>query len=507
MDYYLPFRLIGLGCFALLGWTTWRYGRSVTNPVVALLATAAILWNEGGVTNVLFPFLLNFSLPLAALAAIWWHLDHDTTRHDVAASVWLAVAMATSGLGLMVAVAVGVELLWNRAPRRRFAIMAPGPALWVLWYLRYGESETRSDDVMAVAKYAVRMLVAGGSSLVGGVAPLGVVVCAAVAALAVVCAVRGVLLGRAVGALCAPLVFVALTAWSRIGIQPEIPPDELRYRWAVGGFLVLAVLAMIAALGDTTPNQGVTPSAGGAHDGDCDGAGDEGDGVGDSRAQAAQPATPGSFTSTGRATPLRVGAVAVCVVALVVNAVQLHRDALDWADRVETAAPGLRANLWVAEQAGAAGVIDRDWWMPLSFVRFTAGEYLDAVARIGSPLDPYTADEIGGVAEQTGPANVAFVDMFDLKLEPASSSVPSSCAPLASGTAVTVVFGTTLLLSSTVDAEVFLDLFDVAEHAAPVGVVRAGQPALLEIAEATGYSQITALTLRFSAPVEAARCT
>lgn len=473
VDYYLPFRLIGLGCFALLGWTTWRYGRSVSSPVVAAIATAAVLWNEGGVTNVLFPFLLNFSVPIAALAAIWWHLDRHTVRHDAMASLWLAVALATSGLGLMVAVAVGVELLWSRATRARLALFAVGPVLWALWYLRYGESESRSGDVAAVARYAVRMLIAGGSSLVGGAKPLGALVCVAIAALVVVCGVRRVLDGRVIGAVLAPVVFAGLTAWSRIGIQPEIPPDELRYRWAVGGFFVLALLAMIAAL--------------------------------DLPASLRSAPLPDSFTRVRTTAPLRSVTAAACAVALAVNAVQLHRDGLDWADRVETAAPGLRANLWVAEQAGAAGVVDRSWWMPLSFVRFTAGDYLDAIERIGSPLDPYTAAEIGGPAEQTGPANAAYVDMFGLELVAAPTGA-EGCEALSSGDTVTVAFGTAVLLWSELDVEVSLDLFDVAEHAAPIGMLRAGEPARLDLPEATGYSPITSLTLRFTGDVAVARC-
>ena len=473
VDHYLPFRLLGLAGYALLGWTTWRYGRSVTHPAIAAIAVAAILWNEGGVTNVLFPFLLNFSIPLAALSAIWWHLDHRTMRHDVAASVWLTAALATSGLGLMVAVAVGVELLWSRAPRVRFAVMAPGPVLWLLWYLGYGESEQRSGDLAATATYAAKMLIAGGSSLVGGFKPLGAVVCLGIVGLVVECARRRILNGRTVGAVLAPVVFAVLTAWSRIGVQPEIPPDELRYRWAVGGFFVLAVLSLAAALRELAP--------------------------------APEGSRPDSFTRSTSVGPVRVGAIALLGVALAVNAVQLHRDALEWVDRVETAAPGLRANLWVAEQAGAAGVVDRDWWMPLSFVRFTAGDYLDAVERIGSPLDPFAASDIGGPAEQTGPANAAYVDLFGLELD-TTHAAAASCGDVSTGTAVTVALGTRVRLSAGADAEVLVDLFDVVQHAAPVGVLRGGQPAVVDVPAASGYSPITSLTLHFTGEVAVARC-
>ena len=208
----------------------------IVEALGAALATAAVLWNSGGVTNVMFPFLMNFSLPIAALAAIWWHLDRRTVRHDVAASLWLMLALATSGLGLMTAVAVGVELVWvavadRRVDWRRWLTLAPGPVLWLIWYLGYGVDSPASGGLRPVVSYAVRMIWGGFGSLVGGNRWLGLVVAAAMAFLIVAALVRRTFDGRIAAALAAPLAFAVLTAISRIGVVPAIPPDELRYQW------------------------------------------------------------------------------------------------------------------------------------------------------------------------------------------------------------------------------------------------------------------------------------
>ena len=77
----------------------WRYASRNLGAVAGAAALTLVLWNAAGVTNVMFPFLMNFSIPVAALAAAWWHLDRTSLRGEVAASVWLGVALATSGAG------------------------------------------------------------------------------------------------------------------------------------------------------------------------------------------------------------------------------------------------------------------------------------------------------------------------------------------------------------------------------------------------------------------------
>lgn len=389
LESYVPFRVVGLLAYAVLGWVTWRYARDRIGTVGGALATAAVLWNSGGVTNVMFPFLMNFSLPIAAVAAIWWHLDHDTPRHDVAASLWLTLALATSGLGLMVAVAVGVELVWTAARERRidgrrWLVLVPGPALWLAWYVAYGVDSPSSGGVRPVVSYAARMIWGGFGSLAGGNRWLGLVVAAGFGWLLVLTVVRRRFDARLAGALGAPLAFAVLTAISRIGVVPAIPPDELRYQWTIGAFLVLAAVSMFGGLRADEANAWVT---------------------------------------VGR--PL----AGLATVSIVAGVVVLAGDVREWNRSVEAAVPGVRTNLWVAETAAAAGVLDRDRQLPVSYVRVTAGEYVDAVAALGSPLDGQPASAYGGTADARRTAVEAFVADFGMELRPDGPDRCSQFAP------------------------------------------------------------------------------
>lgn len=410
VDSYLPYRLAGLASLAVLAFQVLRLsgvrlgdvgahsgerGRRVLGPALVALVVAAVLWNSSGQMNLLFPFLMNFSLPIAALVAIWWHLDradapvgdgaddglHDgVLRHEVAASVWLVVALATSGLGLMTMAAVGVELLVARAPsqraradrRRRWAVMSPGPILWAIWYVANRGANEVSTDVPAVLSYSVRMFLGATTSIAAGIGPLGVVLALALVGYGAVAALRWRSLdARTLGALAAPATFIVFTAVTRLDIVPEIPPDELRYSWAVAAYLVLAVVlaARRRALFDVQ--------------------------------------LPGAAWWA---------AIGVAALVLVLGAVRLVGDLDDWNTQVATARPGLSTVLFATEAVGAER-IDPDLVIPLSYVPVTTGGYLAGVASVGSPIADASAEDLGGAAYNRRFADELLVDQLDIAAE------------------------------------------------------------------------------------------
>jgi hypothetical protein len=375
VDSYLPYRLVGLASLAVLAFQVLRLAgvrlgsvgseaserpRRPLGPALVALVVASVLWNSSGQMNLLFPFLMNFSLPIAALVAIWWHLDRadeagdaGEVPHELAASLWLALALATSGLGLMTMAAVGVELVVSRAPWRRWAILAPGPVLWAAWYVANRDANEISTDVGAVLTYSVRMFLGATTSLAGGLEVLGVLLALGAVAYFVLAAWRWRSLdARTIGALVAPLTFIVFTAVTRLDIVPEIPPDELRYSWAVAAYLVLA--AVLAAR----------------------------------RSALFDVAVPAVAWWT---------AIGAAVAVLVVGGVRLVGDLDAWNTQVATARPGLSTVLFATEAIGQQR-IDPDVVIPLSYVPVTTGGYLDGVASVGSPIAEATAEDLGGAA-------------------------------------------------------------------------------------------------------------
>lgn len=385
LDSYVPFRVVGLLAYAVLGGVVWRYSRARVGDAAGAIAVAAVLWGSGGEATIMFPFLLNFSLPMAALVAVWWHFDAESRPGDAWASAWLALALATSGLGLMVVVAIGVEMLWDgrRFERRwweRAAILAPGPILWAAWYLAYGESSPGSGGPREIASYSARMLFGGFTALGAGNRVAGALLAVGFGALVVAAAVRWRAVdGRVMASLVAPAAFCVVTAVSRIGVSPAIPPDENRYRWTVGAFLVLATVNLLR---DRVPPV--------------------------------------------RTTAVNLGYV-VAAALVVAGATVLLDEMREWNSTVEDAAAGIRDNLWAAEQADRAGVLRRDRNLPLSIIQVNAGEYVDAAAALGSPLAPFGRDDFGGSDDSRRRADELLVEDFGIELAVSEVDAPPDC--------------------------------------------------------------------------------
>jgi hypothetical protein len=352
LGHYWVFRLMGLGALSCLGVLAFVYARARVGSVGAALATTAIVWGSGGVTVVMFPFLANFSLPIAMLLAVWILMDRHTPRADVAASLCLAVGLATSGLGVLAMGAVGVELAVSRAHIRRWITFAPPVVLWLAWYVTHQIAAPGDHRLRSVVSYAVRMMWGGSTALAAGWKPGGVIVGLFFLAIVAVAAWYWHSLdARSIGALVAPFLFAGLTAFTRLHVVPAIPPDENRYRWTIAAGLVLAVVCMWRS----SPRPTALP-------------------------RWAMPA---------------LGVVALAVVGI--GGGELMRDIRTWDDTVTTGAPGLRAEVFAAEAVGSR--VDQRHVLPLSYVPVTLGAYRKAIADIGSPLGGWSAADFGGTID------------------------------------------------------------------------------------------------------------
>jgi hypothetical protein len=265
----------------------------------------------------MFPFLMNYSLPIAAIAGIWWHFDRGSTRDDLWASGWLVFALASSGMGLLCVVAVAVELLLSRASIRRWLLLAPGPALWFAWYLRYGEKSPPLQGLGRVMSDTAQLVWGGFASLVGGNKAFALVLIVGFLA-TLVSAIRmgPSVYPRVIAGTATILAFAVLTAISFNRPHAVIRIDEPRYRWTIGVLLVLTCVTLVPRLSS---------------------------------------AVAGRWNVSRR---WLTAALAVCVAAVTIDAAITIRDSRRWTDSVAAAAPGIRDNLAATEEASAAGVLD-----------------------------------------------------------------------------------------------------------------------------------------------------
>jgi hypothetical protein len=157
---------------------------------------------------------------------------------------------------------------------------------------------------------------------------------------------------------------------TRIGIEPRIEPDELRYSWAVAAFLVLAALVVVRPV----PVLRLPDWAG-------------------------------------------VALVGVGSILVVSGAVRLLGDMDRWVDQVAAGERRVRVILAAAEAVGPER-IDPERVLPINFVPVTAGEYLSGVAAVGSPIAGPPQADVGADSESNRTADELLVEELPIRVLP-----------------------------------------------------------------------------------------
>lgn len=138
IDDYAPYRvavlLIHLLCVALL----FLLVRRRVGDVVGAIAVLPILFLGTAWQDLLWPFQIGYLGSVAAALGMLLALERRTAPGDVAACVLIAAALASSSIGIPVAVLAFVELLARREPLKRLWLVATPVAFYLLWSLVYG---------------------------------------------------------------------------------------------------------------------------------------------------------------------------------------------------------------------------------------------------------------------------------------------------------------------------------------------------------------------------------
>jgi hypothetical protein len=169
LGHYWPYRLavviVHLVCVTLLFVVVERRRGAL---VAALVATPILVLGSSSEV-LLFPIDMGFAGSLAAGLGAMLALDARSRRGDVLACVLLVFALASSGLGISIALGVFAELVAGRDRWRRFWIVAVPVALYGIWYLAYNAHPHRQGplEYAHAPTFAVRTAGAAVAGLLG----------------------------------------------------------------------------------------------------------------------------------------------------------------------------------------------------------------------------------------------------------------------------------------------------------------------------------------------------
>jgi hypothetical protein len=247
---FAPYRAFGLACYGAVAIAIFAFARGRVDSLFAALAALLVAWSSQAQLLIMFPLLSNFTIPVAATVVIWILLERDGLATDIAATLLLALALATSSVGLIAAITVGADLVLKRETRwRRWLTFAPPVVLWLAWYFAYGQGHTGAGGTVgSVASFAARQFWATFVGLAAGWAPGGVVVLAATVAVVALAITQWDTFDRRAAVVSITLFgFLLISAIGRNAAGekfhvPPVAPDSERYVWVDGLLIVCLVV-------------------------------------------------------------------------------------------------------------------------------------------------------------------------------------------------------------------------------------------------------------------------
>ena len=141
LDIYGPYRAIVIGAHLGVVVLLFVYARRRVGPFLALLAVTLLLFLGPAWQNILWPFQVGWLISLAGGLGALLMLDRGDRAGDATASLLLALSLGCSGLGVPIALGVGVDVLWGRRRWRDAWIVGAPLALYGVWWLTYQDTD------------------------------------------------------------------------------------------------------------------------------------------------------------------------------------------------------------------------------------------------------------------------------------------------------------------------------------------------------------------------------
>jgi hypothetical protein len=151
---YVPYRVLVIAMHLVCVAVVFIYASRRVGNLPSLLAAALLLLLGPAYQDILWPFQVAWLISLAAGVGALIMLDRDDRAGDVAACVMLILSLASSSVGLPIALGGIVEVLWGRRRWRDAWVVAVPLALYGLWWLTYQES-TPVSPIRVVPGYVV----------------------------------------------------------------------------------------------------------------------------------------------------------------------------------------------------------------------------------------------------------------------------------------------------------------------------------------------------------------
>lgn len=258
---YVPYLAVVAALHMIVAALVYALIERRSGPWLGLAAGIVILFFGSGFENLFWGFQIGFvgstALGLAALVVT----DRGLSRgRAIAVAALLLASLATSGIGIVMSIAVGVEWVLDARSRRFVPILGVPAAVYLGWYLaigRMGITTQRDPFTLGALTDVPGFVVEGFGNAARSVTGLPIEFAVVVGAIAIAWGVahtrKGRLDPRAPAVLVAIVVQYAVTGLVRAQLFEGIV-SYTRYTYVTGILFLLGISALIGRR--TLPKQG-----------------------------------------------------------------------------------------------------------------------------------------------------------------------------------------------------------------------------------------------------------
>jgi hypothetical protein len=254
---YWPYRVVVALLTVGIGVLVYVYAVPRLGREVALVPGLLTVLVGAGGQDIIWPFQIGFGLSVLGGLVLLLCLDRRTAKAEWWASGAILLALASSGIGIAVLAAGGVDVALHPARRRRGTrILALPVLLYGAWYVNYNVAKLQRDNLLLAPQYLIDSLGGAVGALIG--LSVGYYSVLAIAFVALVTwgwmrTERPPL--RLVTVLTLPLAFWLLTA---VGRAEDMQPTTSRY--LLPGAVFVALVACEALRGVRVRQRAALPA-------------------------------------------------------------------------------------------------------------------------------------------------------------------------------------------------------------------------------------------------------
>ena len=131
----------------------------------AIALGALFLFLGTGAENILWPFQIGSMGSLAGYLLALHFLGSEYRHRQFLAMVAVIISIGSAGFGIAAVVGISVQIVLSKQIRKSWWVAVVPSALWLLWYLNYGQSQVESENLNVALQYINQSLAGSLNSI------------------------------------------------------------------------------------------------------------------------------------------------------------------------------------------------------------------------------------------------------------------------------------------------------------------------------------------------------